>query len=123
MLAWRPDCRRDAVSAADPIDGATREAELNIQAIVQRTHQIEDLEAPASHLVAFTDYILDEFREGRELGRYIEPDALWTVACELLAERYPRILALQEVVWVFLATSERWEHACEHLEPQIFLIA
>jgi hypothetical protein len=31
--------------------------------------------------------------------------------------------ALQEVVWVFLATSERWEHACEHLEPQIFLIA
>ena len=32
-------------------------------------------------------------------------------------------LALQEVVWVFLATSERWEHACEHLEPQIFLIA
>jgi hypothetical protein len=30
---------------------------------------------------------------------------------------------LQEVVWVFLATSERWEHACEHLEPQIFLVA
>jgi superfamily II DNA or RNA helicase len=66
-----------------------RQAELNIQAIVQRTHQIEDLEAQASNLVAFTDYILDEVREGRDLGRYIEPDVLWTVACELLAERYP----------------------------------
>jgi len=30
---------------------------------------------------------------------------------------------LQEIEWVFLATSERWEHACEHLEPQIFLVA
>jgi hypothetical protein len=30
---------------------------------------------------------------------------------------------LREVVWVFLATSERWKHACEHLEPQIFLVA
>jgi hypothetical protein len=33
------------------------------------------------------------------------------------------VLGLQEVVWAFLATSERWEHACEHLEPQIFLVA
>src|SRR5664280_542758 len=32
-------------------------------------------------------------------------------------------LGLREVVWVFLATSERWKHACEHLEPQIFLVA
>jgi hypothetical protein len=32
-------------------------------------------------------------------------------------------LGLREVVWAFLATSERWEHACEHLEPQIFLVA
>jgi predicted signal transduction protein with EAL and GGDEF domain len=32
-------------------------------------------------------------------------------------------LGLQEVVWVFLATSEGWKHACEHLEPQIFLVA
>ena len=30
---------------------------------------------------------------------------------------------LQEIEWVFSATSERWEHACEHLEPQIFLVA
>src|SRR5664279_4602496 len=30
---------------------------------------------------------------------------------------------LQEVVWVFWATSEGWKHACEHLEPQIFLVA
>ena len=30
---------------------------------------------------------------------------------------------LQENEWVFSATSERWEHACEHLEPQIFLVA
>ena len=30
-------------------------------------------------------------------------------------------LGLQEVVWVFLATSEGWKHACEHLEPQIFI--
>jgi hypothetical protein len=42
----------------------------------------------------------------------------------ITVRRYPYlILALQEVVWVFLATSERWEHACEYLEPQIFLIA
>jgi hypothetical protein len=34
-----------------------------------------------------------------------------------------RILGLQEVVWVFWATSEGWKHACEHLEPQIFLVA
>ena len=32
-------------------------------------------------------------------------------------------LGLQENEWVFSATSERWEHACEHLEPQIFLVA
>src|SRR5450759_1655424 len=35
----------------------------------------------------------------------------------------PLSLGLREVVWVFLATSERWKHACEHLEPQIFLVA
>jgi hypothetical protein len=34
-----------------------------------------------------------------------------------------KVRRLQEVVWVFLATSERWKHACEHLEPQIFLVA
>ena len=34
-----------------------------------------------------------------------------------------RFLGLQENEWVFSATSERWEHACEHLEPQIFLVA
>jgi hypothetical protein len=32
-------------------------------------------------------------------------------------------LGLQEIVWVFSATSERREHACEHLEPEIFLVA
>jgi hypothetical protein len=32
-------------------------------------------------------------------------------------------LGLQEVVWVFWATLEGWKHACEHLEPQIFLVA
>ena len=32
-------------------------------------------------------------------------------------------MGLQENEWVFSATSERWEHACEHLEPQIFLVA
>ena len=35
----------------------------------------------------------------------------------------PSLLGLQEVVWVFWATSEGWKHACEHLEPQIFLVA
>ena len=34
-----------------------------------------------------------------------------------------KFMGLQEMEWVFLATSERWEHACEHLEPQIFLVA
>src|SRR5665811_1890734 len=34
----------------------------------------------------------------------------------------PCFWGLREVVWAFLATSERWEHACEHLEPQIFLV-
>jgi hypothetical protein len=33
------------------------------------------------------------------------------------------IRGLQEVVWVFWATLEGWKHACEHLEPQIFLVA
>ena len=33
------------------------------------------------------------------------------------------IEGLQEVVWVFWATSEGWKHACEHLEPQIFKVA
>jgi hypothetical protein len=36
---------------------------------------------------------------------------------------FPFIIGLQEIEWVFLATSERWKHACEHLEPQIFLVA
>jgi hypothetical protein len=35
----------------------------------------------------------------------------------------PYLKGLQEVVWVFWATSEGWKHACEHLEPQIFLVA
>ena len=38
------------------------------------------------------------------------------------SEEY-KIEGLQEVVWVFWATSEGWKHACEHLEPQIFLVA
>jgi hypothetical protein len=29
-------------------------------------------------------------------------------------------MGLQEVVWVFWATSEGWKHACEHLEPCYF---
>jgi hypothetical protein len=36
---------------------------------------------------------------------------------------HQKIFGLQEIEWVFLATSERWKHACEHLEPQIFLVA
>jgi hypothetical protein len=38
-------------------------------------------------------------------------------------KRELRLRGLQEVVWVFWATSEGWKHACEHLEPQIFLVA
>ena len=30
---------------------------------------------------------------------------------------------LQEIEWVISATSERWKHACEDLEPQVFLVA
>ena len=33
------------------------------------------------------------------------------------------ILAHQGIEWVIWATSERWKHACEDLEPQIFLVA
>jgi hypothetical protein len=40
-----------------------------------------------------------------------------------MAKRFIFFWGLQEVVWVFWATSERWEHACEHLESQIFLVA
>ena len=74
----------------DELTEAEREhrAELNIQAIADRVHQVEELEAQAGNLVAFTDYILDEVREARDLGRYIEPDALWTFVQEFLAERY-----------------------------------
>ena len=39
------------------------------------------------------------------------------------AAQYHYLSGLQEIEWVFSATSERWEHACEHLEPQIFLVA
>ena len=40
------------------------------------------------------------------------------------AKRADRVkMGLQEIEWVLSATSERWEHACEHLEPQIFLVA
>jgi hypothetical protein len=41
---------------------------------------------------------------------------------EILSIRFV-FCGLQEIEWVFLATSERWKHACEHLEPQIFLVA
>ena len=30
---------------------------------------------------------------------------------------------LKEIEWVISATSERWKHACEDLEPQVFLVA
>lgn len=33
------------------------------------------------------------------------------------------IIVHQRIEWVFSATSERWKHACEDLEPQIFLVA
>ena len=42
---------------------------------------------------------------------------------QLMEELDYNLLGLQEVVWVFWATSEGWKHACEHLEPQIFLVA
>src|SRR5665647_3423835 len=32
-------------------------------------------------------------------------------------------MGLRDVVWVFWATSERWKHACEHVEPQLVLVA
>jgi len=41
----------------------------------------------------------------------------------LVFAAHDKIQGLQEVVWVFWATSEGWKHACEHLEPQIFLVA
>ena len=41
----------------------------------------------------------------------------------LVWDTHNRKLGLQEVVWVFWATLEGWKHACEHLEPQIFLVA
>ena len=41
----------------------------------------------------------------------------------LSREKHLIIQGLQEIEWVFSATSERWEHACEHLEPQVFLVA
>lgn len=66
-----------------------RQAELTIQAIANRAHQLDELEKEAGTLAAFTDYILEEVRSSQKLGRYIEPDALWTFACELLAEKYP----------------------------------
>ena len=48
----------------------------------------------------------------------------FSMRISLTRKAIPNInVGLQEIEWVFLATSERWEHACEHLEPQIFLIA
>jgi hypothetical protein len=51
---------------------------------------------------------------------HVEKDRAKIIQHEKLS---PLLLGLQEVVWVFLATSEGWKHACEHLEPQIFLVA
>jgi plasmid stabilization system protein ParE len=45
------------------------------------------------------------------------------VASPDLADTLLRNMGLQEIEWVFSATSEGWKHACEHLEPQIFLVA
>ena len=36
---------------------------------------------------------------------------------------YNVVMVHQEIEWVILAISERWKHACEDLEPQIFLVA
>jgi hypothetical protein len=57
-----------------------------------------------------------------------EPAGQWSVRQQEneALEVPPALLdlnGLQEIEWVFLATSERWKHACEHLEPQIFLVA
>jgi diadenosine tetraphosphate (Ap4A) HIT family hydrolase/HKD family nuclease len=45
------------------------------------------------------------------------------LALKLEAVRRKEIEVHQGIEWVFSATSERWKHACEDLEPQIFLVA
>jgi hypothetical protein len=62
---------------------------------------------------------------GRSRGRRrtLETDAICPISKPLSCRLNAFIFGLQEIEWVFLATSERWKHACEHLEPQIFLVA
>lgn len=75
----------------DNLDEAGREAraEQTISALAERARSLGELEEEASNLVAFRDHILDELREGHDLGRWIDPDDLLTFSIDALKERYP----------------------------------
>lgn len=64
-------------------------ADQRITALAEKVQSLGELEEQASNLVAFRDHLLDELREGRELGRWIEPDDLLAFCIDALAERYP----------------------------------
>src|SRR6202051_438558 len=51
------------------------------------------------------------------------PTFFWNSVSTHIEDGIKYLKGLQEIEWVFSATSERWDHACEHLEPQIFLVA
>lgn len=75
----------------DDLDEAEREAKADqtISALAERARSLGELEEQASNLVAFRDHLLDELREGRDLGRWIEPDDLLAFCIDALSERYP----------------------------------
>jgi superfamily II DNA or RNA helicase len=75
----------------DDLDEAEREAkaEQTISALAERARSLGELEEQVSNLVAFKDHLLEELRDGRDLGRWIEPDDLLAFCIDALSERYP----------------------------------
>jgi hypothetical protein len=64
-------------------------AEQNILAMENKARQVAELEDQASNLFAFTDVILGEITRTRDLGRFIEPDAMEQFVVTLLGRLYP----------------------------------
>lgn len=74
----------------DDLNDDEREAraEQTSNAIVERTRIAGELEAHASNLIAFRDHLLDELRQSRDLGRWIEPEELRSFCADILADHY-----------------------------------
>ena len=58
-------------------------------AIAQTRQDQEKLETEAAHLVAHSDYVLNQVNAAREMGRYIDPPTIWHYVHDFMTREYP----------------------------------